>query len=284
MATTSSARVVSVYEPTVTGLPPSLRAYVGEVWERRMFIWHMARTKMKAQHYDTVMGVVWLVIDPLVVAATYLLIRVVFNAGGTGAHRAHLIANLIMGVSFFFLVRDIVQGCSASIVQNRSMVLNSSAPRACFPAVVLVRAICDLGPALGVYLAFHLVLQQPIGFSLLFLPIIIGLLILFSLGAGLFFAPLTVFFRDTGTLLPYLIRIWMYVTPVMYTIAEIPPSLHWVLVLNPLYPFFAMLQQVFYAQWPSPGYMIAALCWTILTCVAGSIAFLIRERDYAVRL
>jgi teichoic acid transport system permease protein len=284
MATTSPTRVVSVYEPTVTGLPP-LRGYVSDVWGHRMFVWHMARTKMKAQHYDTVMGVVWLVIDPLVVAATYLLIRVVFKAGGAPSQRAHLIANLIMGVSFFFLVRDIVQGCASSIVQNRTMVLNSSAPRACFPAVVLVRAICDLGPAFGVYLLFHLVLGQPWGFAMFFcLPIIVLLLILFSLGAGLFFAPLVVFFRDTGTLLPYLIRIWMYVTPVMYTVAEIPASLHWVLILNPLYPFFAMLQQVFYAQWPSPGYMLAALGWTVLAAVAGSVAFLIRERDYAVRL
>jgi teichoic acid transport system permease protein len=283
MTTTSPTRVVSVYEPTVTGLPP-LRGYVADVWERRMFVWHMARTKMKAQHYDTTMGVVWLIIDPLVVAATYYLIRIVFNAGGAPGQKAHLIANLIMGVSFFFLVRDIVQGCASSIVQNRSMVLNSSAPRACFPAVVLVRAICDLGPALAVYLVFHVVTGQAWGFSMLTVPFIVGLLIIFSLGAGLFFAPLVVFFRDTGTLLPYLIRIWMYVTPVMYTVAEIPASLRPILVLNPLYPFFALLQQVFYGKWPSPGFVIAALFWTVLAAVSGSVAFLIRERDYAVRL
>src|SRR5689334_19144377 len=67
-------RVVSVYEPTVTGLPP-LRRYFASVWERRPFIWHLARTDMKSQHYDTVLGFVWLVADPLLLAATFYLIR-----------------------------------------------------------------------------------------------------------------------------------------------------------------------------------------------------------------
>ena len=68
MATTfPNHRTVTVYEPTVTCLPP-LRRYASDVWERRQFIWHLARTNMKAQHYDTVGGVIWLIADPLLLA------------------------------------------------------------------------------------------------------------------------------------------------------------------------------------------------------------------------
>jgi len=283
MATTTHSRTISVYEPTVTGLPP-LRAYLENVWDRRLFIWHMARTKMKAQHYDTVMGVVWLIVDPLVMAATLYLVRAVFRSTGPPAQQAHVIANLIMGVSFFYLVRDIVQGGAMSIVQNRQMVLNSSAPRACFPAVTLVRAVCDLGPALLIYFTVHLLAGQPWGLSLICLPLVVALLIVFSLGLGLLFAPLVVFFRDTATLLPYVMRIWMYITPVMFLVAEIPAGFRTVFLFNPLYPFFAMLQQIFVAKWPSPAYIMGALAWAVGSLLVGGVAFLIRERDYAVRL
>jgi len=239
---------------------------------------------MKAQHYDTVMGVVWLIVDPLVMAATLYLVRSVFRSAGPPAQASHLIAHLILGVSFFYLVRDIVQGGAMSIVQNRQMVLNSSAPRACFPAVALVRALCDLGPALGVYFLVHLLAGQPWGLSLICLPVVVLLLIGFSLGLGLLFAPLVVFFRDTGILLPYVMRIWMYLTPVMFTVAEIPAGFHTIFLLNPLYPYFAMLEQIFVAQWPSPGYILAALAWAVVALLVGGVAFLIRERDYAVRL
>jgi teichoic acid transport system permease protein len=284
MATATSPRTVSVYEPTVTGLPP-LRPYLEGVWDRRLFIWHMARTKMKAQHYDTVMGVVWLIADPLVMAATLYLMRAVLRpGGGNAAYQAHVIANLIMGVSFFFLVRDIVQGCALSIVGNRQMVLNSSAPRACFPAVTLVRAACDLVPALFIYFLVHAFTGQPWGWSLLSLPVVMVLMVAFSLGLGLLWAPLVVFFRDAGILLPYLMRIWMYITPVMFLMSEIPAKFHLVFIINPLYPYFAMLQQIFQAKWPSPGYLMGGLAWAVGFMLVGGVAFLIRERDYAVRL
>ncbi len=283
MATTTPSRMISVYEPTVTGLPP-LRAYFESVWERRMFVWHMARTKMKAEHYDTVMGVVWLIADPLVMAGTLYLMRAVLRSSGPPAQAGHLIANLIMGVTFFYLVRDIVQGCALSIVQNRSMVLNSSAPRACFPAVALVRAMSDMAPALFIYFLVHLFTGQPWGLSLIMLPVVMFLMIVFSLGLGLAFAPLVVYFRDVGVLLPYMMRIWMYFTPVMFTVAEIPANYRTIFVITPLYPFFAMLQQIFVAHWPSPGYLLAALAWAVGALLVGGWAFLIRERDYAVRL
>ena len=78
-----------------------------------------------------------------------------------------------------------------------------------------------------------------------------------GLGLGLLFAPLMVFYRDTGGFLPYVTKIWLYVTPVLYFVREIPPKLLVYLRFNPLYPSFAALEQIFNAQWPSPAYLLA---------------------------
>jgi len=287
MATTNPPRrAVTVYEPTVTGLPP-MRAYLEGLWDRRVFMWHMARTSLKAEHYDTAGGVAWLVIDPLLMAATFYIVRLAFGAAGPPSQRGFVIANLILGVTFFNFVRDIVQGGASSIVSNTQMVLNTSAPRAVYPCVAVVRAAAELAPALLVYLVFHQLTGQPWGMSLLALPLIVALLTLFSFGLALLLAPLVVFFRDTNALLPYMVRIWMYITPVMFTIwdiARLQPSLRFFFVINPLYPYFAMLEQVFQARWPSPGYLLAAIAWALVAMVVGGVSFLIRERAYAIRL
>lgn len=275
-------RTITVYEPTGTGLPPIV-PYLRGIWARRPLIWHLARTQMKARHYDTALGKAWVVVDPIVMAFTFFLVRVVF-APGARDDAGFFIAHIIMGVSIFFYVRDIVEGGARCILQNRTLVLNTAAPRGVFPAVVLVRALVDLGPTLAVYFAVHLVTRQPWGMALILFPIVLALLTVFALGVGLFFAPLTVFYRDTGTLLPYTVRIWMYVTPVMYAVSEIPSAIQPLLILNPLYPYFYMFEAILRAEWPSIGYFVWGAAWALFTIVIGTVTFLRKERDYATRL
>ncbi len=276
-------RPIEVYQPTVTGLPP-LRRYFAGVWERRQFIWHLARTDMKSQHYDTVLGFVWLVVDPLLLAATFYLIRAVFKSGGSAEQNRYLIAHLIMGVSFFYFVRDVLQGAAQSITRNKVMVLNTGAPRGVFPVVALVRASFDLIPALVVYFVVHAVLRQPWGTSLMSLPFATVLLAGFSFGVGLLLAPAVVFVPDIGALLPYVVRIWMYITPVMYAVSEIPGTVRPLLALNPLFPFFAMIESIIQGHQPDSGDVIASALWATGAMVVGTVVFLLRERDYAVRL
>jgi len=275
-------RQMTVYEPSSSGMPP-LVPYLHGIWERRALVWHLARTSMKARHYDTALGKAWVIVDPIVMAFTFYLVRVVF-VPGSREDAGFYIAHIIMGVSFFYYVRAIVEGGARCIISNRSMVLNTGAPRGVFPAVILVRALIDLGPTMLVYFCVHAITGQPWGLSLILLPIVLVLLTGFALGCGLFFAPMTVFYRDTGTLLPYVVRIWLYVTPVMYAIGEIPEAVKPFLMLNPLYPFFYMLELIFNAEWPSFGYFLWGGAWAVGAMAIGAVTFLRRERDYAVRL
>ena len=66
-------------------------------------------------------------------------------------------------MSIFYYVREIVEGTAKCIIQNRSMALNTAAPRGVFPAVVLVRALIDLAPTMLVYFGVHILTGQPWG-------------------------------------------------------------------------------------------------------------------------
>ena len=97
-------------------------------------------------------------------------------------------------------------------------------------------------------------------------------------------AALTVYFRDTTNFLTYLTRLWLFVTPVIYTVQEIPPHLKHVLAFNPLFPYYAALDDALSADWPSKRYLAWAAAWAVAALVVGLAGFLAKERDFAVRL
>jgi teichoic acid transport system permease protein len=273
----------AVYEPTRTGLPP-LRRYVRGIWDRRPVIWNLSRTELKSEHYNTVLGQVWLILDPLLLAAVYLLVRTIIRPIGSPDERSFLIAHLVMGVLFFHFTSKSLTAGAKSVLGNKQLILNSSLPSAIYPLVSIIRGFLNFLPTLAVYFVFHVLLGQPFGSALVWLPFLIALQVVFNLGCACFFAPLTVFFRDTTSFLPYFTKVWLFASPILYTVSEIPEHLRWILRWNPIYPLLAALEQIFQARAPSAAYLLAFTAWALGMFVVGSVLFLVRERDFAARL
>jgi ABC-type polysaccharide/polyol phosphate export permease len=283
MAATQPYRTPTVYESTASGLP-ALRPYFAELRSRRRFIWHLARTDLKAEHYDSAIGQLWVILDPLLLAAVYFLLRTVVKPVGTGVNRNAIIAHLLWAVFVFTFVSNTMMAGARSLLNGRGLILNASFPRMVLPLVSVVKGIFDFLPTIFIYFVFALALGQPFGSALFMLPVILVIITVMTLGLCLLFAPAMVFFRDTVGFLPYITRIWLYVTPVLYFVREIPPKLVPYLRWNPLYPSYAALEQIFRAHWPSPTYVAAASAWALGFFFLGIITFLARERDFAVRL
>lgn len=273
----------TVYTPPDRSLPP-IFPYLGSIWQRRALMWQMTRSSLKARHYDTVFGQVWLLVDPLLTAAVFYLLRSVIRPIGSPEERDMLIAHLIMAIFFFFYVSDTVIGGSRSIMKSKQLMLNSPFPRAMFPITHVLQAIFDFLPMLVMYAALHLWLDQAVTLNLLWVPLIFVFLTLFGLGGALMFSAMSVLYRDLGTLLPYTARIWMYTTPVLYMASEIPDNFRTYMHANPLYPSFAALEACFQGRPPPLPYMISAACWGLGSLIFGGTYFLLKERNLATRL
>ena len=126
----------------------------------------------------------------------------------------HVPRDVVLEQPLYVRVANAAEGGSRCIISNRALILNTSVPRGVFPAVVLTRAVLELIPTMFVYFAVKIVTGQPWGLSLILLPVVLVLLTIVALGLGLFFSQMVVVYLDSGTLLPYVIRIWVYVTPV----------------------------------------------------------------------
>jgi len=277
------ARMPSVYEATASGLPP-LRQYLAELKERRPFIWHLARTDLKAKNYNTGLGQVWIILDPLLAAGVYYLMRTIIRPVGSGSARNLVLSHLIWAVFVFQFVQASMNYGARSLMNGRGMVLNSAFPRAVLPLYASLRALLDFLPTLAVYAGFQYVLGQPFGTSLVMLPVIIAILAVLNMGLAFLLAAATVFFRDMTNFLPYITRLLMYVSPVLFSTTEIPANLRVYLQWNPLYPVYAALEQIFRGQFPSSAYLMQATLWALLFWFWGVIYFLAKEREFAVRL
>ena len=187
----------------------------------------------------------------------------------------------------FTFVSNAMMAGARSLLNGRGLILNASFPRAVLPLVAIVKSVFDFLPTMLVYFVFHAGARPAV-----------RLVARHAAGdhrdphgdersvSALLFAPLMVFYRDTGGFLPYVTRIWLYVTPVLYFVREIPPKLLVYLRWNPLYPVVrrarADLQRAAGRRRGTCSRRVGVGRRVLPR--SAPIVFLARERDFAVRL
>jgi teichoic acid transport system permease protein len=270
-----------VYEPHSIGLPPIV-PYVRALLRRREFAFELARTNLRKQHFNTVFGQFWLVINPLLLAFAYFILVEIVRGGSRGPEfLAHLMAGLF---AFYFVSRSVTQG-ARSVVGGGRLILNTAFPRALLPLSSVLTGFMRFLPTLGVYAVMHVVAGLPIGLHLLWTIPILALLIVFASGVAMLVAAAQVYFRDLRSFLPFSTRIWLYASPVLYYADEVPERLQALIAANPLYPLLGSWSDILTkGEPPSAGFAAGGIAWTVVAFAAGFLFFISREREFAVRL
>jgi ABC-type polysaccharide/polyol phosphate export permease len=272
---------VIVYEPHTRGLP-HLRRYLRQLWGRREFVWELARSDLRAKHLNTVFGQAWTVLNPLMLAGVYFFLIGVL-LGGPRATREYL-ALLVGGLFFFFYSRNALNFGTKSVVGGGKLIMNTAFPRAMLPVSAVVMGLLTFLPTAAVWVVIPLLLGQPVGTGWLVIPLLLLIQTAFNLGLAMVLAAVQVYFRDAQNFLPYIVRIWMYLTPVLWTLEHVPAAVRPWLQLNPLFPLFAAYQEAFFGRLPPIGLVVAAAAWALGALALGGLFFLSREREFAVRI
>lgn len=271
-----------VYEPHRVGLP-RFRPYFRELWRRRSFATELAHTKMDASNTDTVLGQLWLVINPLLLAGVYYLLVSVLSGGrqsGPG-YLAHITGALFL---FYFISTSMTSGANA-VTSSGRLIMNTSFPKMLLTLSVVYQALRRFLPTMIVYFAIHVLSDQPIGFVLLWMIPLLALAAVFALGLANVLATLQVYFRDTASFLPYFVRIWLYISPILLVVEQIKDKFKGLHPINPLYSILGCWSSVIdHGKAPDPALLAQAVAWAFGTLVVGSLVFMSREREFAVRL
>jgi teichoic acid transport system permease protein len=270
-----------VYEPHLVGLPP-LRPYLREAWRRRAFAFELSRTKLRAQHFNTVFGQLWLVLNPLLLALVYFVLVDILRGGST---REGFFAHLVAGIFAYHLVSDAVRQGTRSVVSGGRLILNSAFPRVLLPIGSVISAVKRFIPCVVIYIPLHVASGLPVDWNLLWVLPLLGLLIVMASGLAMIVAALQVYFRDLKDFMPYLLRVWLFASPVLYFADEMPDQYKFLLYVNPLGELLAAWSDVInLGGTPSVEELVVAAAWAFGLLIAGFLFFVSREREFAVRL
>lgn len=271
---------LQVYEPFRAGLPP-LRKYWRSLWSRRTFIAEYSRSELREQHFDSIFGQLWLILNPLLLSGVYFLLIVIIGGSGGALRYGHLTASLFL----FYLISNSLSGGVKSVTAGQRLILNTAFPRMMLPVSATVIAFFKFIPTLLVFMIMRTVLGLPFGWEMLWSIPIILIALIFALGVAILISTINVYFRDIASFLPYLIRTLLYLSPILYEASALKPELR---ILQHINPLFALLDSwstaIVHAQTPELSSMLAASGWAFGVLLVGTYFFLSREREFAVRL
>lgn len=282
MATADSKPQVRVYAPHKVGLP-NLREYFSELWRRREFAFEMSATTMRAGNTNTFLGQAWLVVNPLLLAGVYYLLVMVLGGGKAD------FPQIAGGLFLFFLISGIITSCSTAVTNAGSLVLNMNFPKQLLIVSNTYLALRRFVPTMVVYFFIHIAFGKPLTIQLLWIPVAVILAAMVGAGIGSIVATWHVYFRDTAQFLPYFIRIWLYLSPVLYTGEQfmatgIGNRIHGWIQLNPVFSILGIWGDALHGNNPPKLYLLIAVLWAVGLFIGGILYFISRERDFAVRL
>jgi len=192
---------LQVYEPFRAGLPP-LRRYWKSLWSRRTFIAEYSRSELREQHFDSVFGQLWLILNPLLLSAVYYLLIVIIQGKSDSTRYVHLTATLFL----FYLIANSLTGGVKSITAGQRLILNTAFPRIMLPISAVVIATCKFLPTLIVFMFIRIVVGLSFTWQMLWgIPVLL-ITILLALGLAITISCINVYFRDIASFLPYLTR------------------------------------------------------------------------------
>ncbi len=261
------------------GLRPPLSVYLRDVWARRDFIVALPVGQLRSRNANTILGSFWHLLNPLVLAATYFLVfGVFFNARNDVEN---YVGFLVTGLFVFHYTSKSLGGGANTIAANEGIIRNVNLPRAAFPVgSVLAETLAHL-PAMALLILLVTVTGESPHIAWLLVVPLVALQAIFNLGLAFWIGRLTFYFRDIKNLLPFVTRLWLYLSGVFFTVSRVPEGvLREAFQLNPLQVFITLNRAALLDGTTSLGLWLTASAWSLVSLVTGLVFFWSRENKY----
>ncbi len=210
----------------------SERQYWRDLWQFRELFWFLAWRDVLVRYKQTVIGIAWSVIRPLL---TMIVFTIIFGrlAGfpSEGAPYPILVfAAMLPWQLFAYALTE----SSNSLVANSSMLSKVYFPRLIVPTSAVIVSLIDFLISLGILVALMLWYGFIPGFRIIAIPLFLLLVIVAALGLGIWTAALNVKYRDFRYIVPFLVQFGMYISPVGFSSSVIPDNWRLIYSINPM--------------------------------------------------
>ena len=251
-----------------------------EVWNFRDLLVTLASRDLKVRYKQTALGVVWVVLQPLMAAGVFSFVFGLV-AGLPSNGTPYLVFSFagLLGWNFFSNVLSKVSTC---LVGNAQLISKVFFPRLVLPLSGLGSCFVDFAVALVMMVVLMAIYRVVPSATLLLFPVSLLVLTALATGVGLWAAALMVSYRDVAYILPVMLNILLYASPVAYSVAAVPERLRWVYLLNPLTPpLEAMRAGLLGSPFAEGRELAVSGAFSMLLLCIGLYAFKRMERRFA---
>jgi len=210
----------------------SRRLRLNELWEYRELVWMMMLRDVKVRYKQTVLGVAWAVIQPVTTMVIFTLIfGRLANIPSDGLPYPVFVFSGLIAWTFF---SSAVSAGGTSMIGAAGMISKVYFPRMVVPIASIGVSVIDFAVSFCILIIIMVIYSIAPGWQVVFFPFFALGLAAAAIGASAWLTAITVVYRDFRYVLPFMMQIWMYVTPVIYPVSFIPEKWRWIIYFNPV--------------------------------------------------
>lgn len=260
---------------------PGWRGFgLGEAWRWRELLVFLVERDLRVRYKQTVFGATWAIAQPLITMVIFTLIfGRVADLPSEGVPYALL---SLSGTVPWAIVASGLTAASASLVQSQSLIKKVYIHKMLVPASALLAHVVDVLIALAVLVAVAWASGYGPSLRLLAMAPVLLVGVTMVLGVGLVLSALNVLYRDVRILLPYLVQVWLFATPVAYSMRAVDESAHWLFALN---PFTGVVEGTRWAVLGAgnhvPWMLGSSVIWSVVLLLVGAYVFRRLEPSFA---
>ena len=251
-----------------------------DLWEYRELGYVLVWRDITVRYKQTAIGVAWVMLQPLIALLIFTAIfGVMAKLPSDGVWYPAFAMTALLPWTYF---AQAVARSGESIVTNARIVSKIYFPRLWLPIATVVSPLVDF--ALSMILLFGLLIYAgiPLTWKVITLPGFILLAMLMALGISLFTSALNAKYRDVGHALPFIMQIWMYATPIVYSVSLVPERWRWLYGLNPMVGVIEGFRWALLGRTaPDPVVMIESVVVLFCVIIGGLVYFRQMERQFA---
>ncbi len=251
-----------------------------ELWEAREVVYRFGLRDIVLRYRQTALGVAWVVLQPLASAGIFSIVFGSVAKLPSGGVPYFLFS--FAGMLAWNVFNGVIGRASGSLVANQSLVSKVFFPRLLVPLSTVISVLIDFAVAFVMFIVLLFIFRVNPGWPILLMPIWLAITVLFSSGIAVAAAAVTVKYRDVSYLLPWVLQILLYATPIAYSLAAVPKRLLWLFDLNPLTWLLETVRWSTLGQPIPPVWQLIALpVSAIVVFLGGVLIFQRYERSFA---
>ncbi len=266
---------------TVIDGRPSLKQLSRELWDYRELFFFLARRDFLVRYKQTAIGLAWSVLTPLLTVGILTLVFGVFAKLPSGDSPYPVMVFAAMLPWQFFA--NTLSSSSTSLVNNQNMVSKVYFPRIILPTTSMVVSLTDFAISAAILLLMMVWYGVAPGPRLALVPLLLVVVALTSLGAGYLISALNVKYRDFKYIVPYIIQVGLYATPVGFSSEVVPERWRLLYSMNPMVGVIDGFRWAILGEGAGlyvPGF-VCSLAIACLLFTAGLLFFVKTERAFA---